>query len=435
MPLSEEELRLLEQMEQALAQEDPKFASTLRGSTLERAARMRTIAAGVVFVARRRDAHGRRRHPADLARHPRLRGHARLGHRRPGRLARSARAGRSPQRSEDQLFDFDDQPHRFDVIEGGSPAVRKLRRRRRKAARARAVRASPSRAPSCSAWSSAGSAAATRASEPSDTRCEAPSGPPDGARPSRAGPPATRVAVIPATRQVLSPCGAPVVTMRRVSRRGRRTSEAGQTLPRQPRPRSTLARSTRRQAVTASTVRARSSGSSGERLVAAVAAALHPVAQALQRGRRPRARPRPGPGRCAPARAASGSSGQSRPRSSGGRPQLGPGALGEVGRGRRRPAGARRCARRSEAGAIHQRQQASTEHDGPPRDRPSRLLRRRSVSAAARVGSRTAGCLAGAPGLGAAEGWSGSLRPAGPRRGARRRAGRGSARSAPSRRR
>lgn len=50
MPLSEEELRLLEQMEQALAQEDPKFASTLRGSSLERTARMRTIVAGVVFL-------------------------------------------------------------------------------------------------------------------------------------------------------------------------------------------------------------------------------------------------------------------------------------------------------------------------------------------------------------------------------------------------
>ena len=50
MPLSEEELRLLEQMEQALAQEDPKFVSTLRGSSLERVARMRTIVAAVVFV-------------------------------------------------------------------------------------------------------------------------------------------------------------------------------------------------------------------------------------------------------------------------------------------------------------------------------------------------------------------------------------------------
>ena len=50
MPLSEEELRLLEQMEQALAQEDPKFVSTLRGSSLERVARMRTVAAAIVFI-------------------------------------------------------------------------------------------------------------------------------------------------------------------------------------------------------------------------------------------------------------------------------------------------------------------------------------------------------------------------------------------------
>ena len=50
MPLSEEELRLLEQMERALAAEDPKFVSALQGRTLRRVARMRTIAAGVVFV-------------------------------------------------------------------------------------------------------------------------------------------------------------------------------------------------------------------------------------------------------------------------------------------------------------------------------------------------------------------------------------------------
>ncbi|HSX67579.1 DUF3040 domain-containing protein [Nocardioides sp.] len=49
MPLSEEELRLLEQMERALSEEDPKFASTLRGSTLRRAARQRAILAGLVF--------------------------------------------------------------------------------------------------------------------------------------------------------------------------------------------------------------------------------------------------------------------------------------------------------------------------------------------------------------------------------------------------
>ena len=39
MPLSEEELRLLEQMERALIEEDQKFASTLRGTTLRNAAR------------------------------------------------------------------------------------------------------------------------------------------------------------------------------------------------------------------------------------------------------------------------------------------------------------------------------------------------------------------------------------------------------------
>lgn len=50
MPLSEEELRLLEQMERALVEEDPKFANTLRGTAFRRDARRRAIAAGVVFA-------------------------------------------------------------------------------------------------------------------------------------------------------------------------------------------------------------------------------------------------------------------------------------------------------------------------------------------------------------------------------------------------
>ena len=50
MPLSEEELRLLEQMERALVEEDPKLASTLRGTTLRSAARRRAIAAGACFI-------------------------------------------------------------------------------------------------------------------------------------------------------------------------------------------------------------------------------------------------------------------------------------------------------------------------------------------------------------------------------------------------
>lgn len=50
MPLSEEELRLLEQMERALVEEDPKFASTLRGTSIRRSARRRAIIAAACFA-------------------------------------------------------------------------------------------------------------------------------------------------------------------------------------------------------------------------------------------------------------------------------------------------------------------------------------------------------------------------------------------------
>lgn len=50
MPLSEEELRALEQMERALADEDPKFASTLRGTAFRRHSRRRAVLAGLAFV-------------------------------------------------------------------------------------------------------------------------------------------------------------------------------------------------------------------------------------------------------------------------------------------------------------------------------------------------------------------------------------------------
>jgi hypothetical protein len=49
--LSEEELRMLEQMERALVEEDPKLASALRGTSFQRAARRRMILGGVVLVA------------------------------------------------------------------------------------------------------------------------------------------------------------------------------------------------------------------------------------------------------------------------------------------------------------------------------------------------------------------------------------------------
>ena len=50
MPLSEEEMRLLEQMERALSEEDPKLAHTLRGTTFQRTARKRAVVFGVVFL-------------------------------------------------------------------------------------------------------------------------------------------------------------------------------------------------------------------------------------------------------------------------------------------------------------------------------------------------------------------------------------------------
>ena len=50
MPLSEEELRLLEQMERALVAEDPKLASTLRGTRMRQRARRQVIIGSVGFV-------------------------------------------------------------------------------------------------------------------------------------------------------------------------------------------------------------------------------------------------------------------------------------------------------------------------------------------------------------------------------------------------
>ncbi|TAK71100.1 MAG: DUF3040 domain-containing protein [Actinomycetota bacterium] len=50
MPLSEHEQRLLEQMERALYQEDPKFASTLRSGASGRAHRTRAILGIVAFL-------------------------------------------------------------------------------------------------------------------------------------------------------------------------------------------------------------------------------------------------------------------------------------------------------------------------------------------------------------------------------------------------
>lgn len=50
MPLSEEEQRLLQQMEQALAEEDPSLASTLRGSKMRARNRRQAIASALGFI-------------------------------------------------------------------------------------------------------------------------------------------------------------------------------------------------------------------------------------------------------------------------------------------------------------------------------------------------------------------------------------------------
>jgi hypothetical protein len=50
MPLSEEEQRLLEQMEQALAAEDPKFVSALRGASSRAHSKRAAILATIAFL-------------------------------------------------------------------------------------------------------------------------------------------------------------------------------------------------------------------------------------------------------------------------------------------------------------------------------------------------------------------------------------------------
>ena len=51
MPLSDEEARLLHQLEQSLAAEDPDFASTLRGSKLLAKSKRLAVLSGLGFVA------------------------------------------------------------------------------------------------------------------------------------------------------------------------------------------------------------------------------------------------------------------------------------------------------------------------------------------------------------------------------------------------
>jgi Protein of unknown function (DUF3040) len=119
VPLSEEELRLLEQMERALAAEDPKFVSALQGRTLRRMARLRLIAAGIVFVGGVALLMG-----GAMARMTWLGIVGFLVMLASATIGLAAwRGHRAPDdrstRPPDALFDFDDHPHRFEVIDGG----------------------------------------------------------------------------------------------------------------------------------------------------------------------------------------------------------------------------------------------------------------------------------------------------------------------------
>jgi Protein of unknown function (DUF3040) len=134
VPLSEEELRLLEQMERALAAEDPKFVSAIQGRTLRRMARMRIIAAAVVFVG-----------GVTLLMGGAMSQMTWLGIIGFLVMLASATIGLASWRghratddhtvpsSPEGLFDFDDHPHRFEVLDGGRAGRPKRPRRQRRA--------------------------------------------------------------------------------------------------------------------------------------------------------------------------------------------------------------------------------------------------------------------------------------------------------------
>lgn len=129
MPLSEEELRLLEQMERALAAEDPKFVSALQGRTLRRRARLRAMTAAAVFVGGIALLMGGAM--AGLTWLGVIGFLVMLGSATLGLAAwRGHRAPEEAPADAQALFDFDDNPHRFDVIEGGKARNRPARQRR-----------------------------------------------------------------------------------------------------------------------------------------------------------------------------------------------------------------------------------------------------------------------------------------------------------------
>jgi hypothetical protein len=135
VPLSEEELRLLEQMERALAAEDPKFVSALQGRTLRRVARMRLVAAVVVFIGGLALLMG-----GAMAQMTWLGIVGFLVMLASATIGLAAWRGHRvaedrPVETADALFDFDDHPHRFEVLDGGRTSKPKRPRRQPRARR------------------------------------------------------------------------------------------------------------------------------------------------------------------------------------------------------------------------------------------------------------------------------------------------------------
>jgi hypothetical protein len=134
VPLSEEEHRKLEEMARALAVEDPKFVSALQGRTLRSTARMRSFAAALVFLVGIAILLGGVMIEAGTL-------SVLLGAFGFVVMLSSAMVGLAAWRGNqapeetpagpDALFDFDDHPHRFEVIDGGRSSKTKRQRRPR----------------------------------------------------------------------------------------------------------------------------------------------------------------------------------------------------------------------------------------------------------------------------------------------------------------
>lgn len=135
MPLSEEELRALEQIERAYAAEDPKFVSMLQGRTLRGSVRMRSLAAGVVFLLGVAILLGGVMAEAGTVSVVvgALGFVVMLSSAMVGLAAwRGQQAPEEPATTADALFDFDDNPRRLHAIDGGRSSKPKRQQRPRR---------------------------------------------------------------------------------------------------------------------------------------------------------------------------------------------------------------------------------------------------------------------------------------------------------------